>query len=506
MKIFTCGQIKEIDAYTIEHEPVESVDLMDRAAGKLFSWIASHYSKSRHFIIFTGPGNNGGDGLALARMMVSSGFNAEVFHISISPKTSKDWNINRKRLEDIPAIRFNVIESAARMPVIEPGAVIIDAVFGSGLTRQADGLAAEAIKKINGYGAEIISIDVPSGLFCEDNSGNNDETIIHSDFTLSFQFPKLAFMFADNYRFTGEWVILDIGLHPGIISAAETPYSFITESDVLPILKKRHKFDHKGVFGHGLMISGSKGKMGAAILSSEAALRTGIGLLTCHVPGCGYMIMQTAIPEAMVLTDASEDKITALDEISRFGAIGIGPGIGTATETQSMMKGLLEKCSKPMVIDADGLNILSMNKDWLGLIPPGSVLTPHPKEFERIAGPSANGYKQLMRQIAFSGEHSCIVALKGAYTAVSLPDGRVFFNSTGNPGMATGGSGDVLTGMILSLLSQGYSPEDAAIIAVFLHGMAGDIAAEQDSCESVIASDIINSIGQAFKKIRTSKK
>lgn len=478
---------------------------MERAAEKIFLWINSHYSRSEHFVIITGPGNNGGDGLALARMLSTEGFHAVVFHIDLSSKTSPDWKINRQRLEQIPGISFKVIESAGQMPDISREDIVIDAIFGSGLTRRADGLSGDIIKKINESAAEVISIDVPSGLFCEDNSGNDTDAIINAGFTLSFQFPKLSFMFPENYRFTGEWFNLDIGLHPEIIASTNTPYYFISAPDVLPLLKQRHRFDHKGVFGHGLMAAGSRGKMGAAVMSSFAALRTGIGLLTCHIPGCGYEIMQTSLPEAMVDTDVSADKITETFETGKFDAIGIGPGIGTDIQTQKAFKNILEKCSKPLVIDADALNILSMNKEWLGLLPDEAVLTPHLKEFERIAGRSDNSFQRLQLQIDFSKEHRCIVVLKGAYTSISLPDGRVFFNSTGNPGMAKGGSGDVLTGIILSLLAQGYSPANAALTGVYLHGLAGDIASEKYSQESVIASDIINCIGEAFKKIRASK-
>lgn len=504
MKIFGRGQIKQIDAYTIQHEPVKSIDLMERAAGKLFSWISQHYGKVQHFLVFTGPGNNGGDGLALARMLASSGYSVEVYHANFTSKTSDDWNINHAKLKEMPDVSFTPVDSVRQMPAISYNDIIVDAIFGSGLTRPADGLTAEIIKAINDSGAEVVSIDIPSGLFCEDNSGNNYDSVIRAKFTLSFQFPKLAFMFPDTYRYTGEWKIMDIGLHPSAIANTQTQYYFISRSDILPLLKHRNRFDHKGVFGHGLMVAGSKGKMGAAILSSAAALRTGLGLLTCHIPECGYDIMQFSLPEAMVMTDASDEIITDVGILDKYQAVGAGPGLGTGDKTRAALKKLLSDCTAPMVLDADALNMISQEKEMIDLIPEGTVITPHPKEFERLAGESANGYQRLQKQILFSKEHRCIVVLKGAYTSVSLPDGRVFFNSTGNPGMATAGSGDVLTGMILSLLSQGYHPHEAAVTAVYLHGLAGDIASEENSRESVIASDIINCIGKAFKKIRTS--
>jgi NAD(P)H-hydrate epimerase len=271
---------------------------------------------------------------------------------------------------------------------------------------------------------------------------------------------------------------------------------------VAGLLRKRKKFDHKGIFGHGLLVSGSYGKIGAAVIGAEAALRTGIGLITCHTPYCGVEVLQASIPEAMVIPDQNEKHISQIGSTDSYTAVGAGPGIGTEPETQRALHNLLRECKKPMVIDADGLNILSLNPAWLSLIPEGTILTPHPKEFERLAGKSGNSYQRLTKQIEFARDHRCIVILKGAHTSVATPDGKVFFNSTGNPGMAKAGSGDTLTGIILSLLSQGYKPEEASILGVYLHGLAGDIAVEKSSDESIIATDIINNVSGAFKKLR----
>jgi NAD(P)H-hydrate epimerase len=309
-------------------------------------------------------------------------------------------------------------------------------------------------------------------------------------------------MFADNERYVGEWSILPIGLSDEKIRNTPGSFFYLESGDIKPLLKTRSRFDHKGSFGHALLVSGSHGKMGSAVLAAEAALRTGTGLITCHIPACGYSIIQGSFPEAMVITDKYEKFITEIGSTENFSAAGAGPGLGTDKVTQEAFHRFLLECRKPMVLDADGLNILSMNKEWLSLLQPQTILTPHPKEFERLAGRSEDGYSRLMRQIRFAGDHNCIVILKGANTSIAFPDGKVWFNSTGNPGMATGGSGDVLTGIILSLLSQGYSPQDAAVSGVFIHGMAGDFAARESCFESVIASDIIKNIGNAFTKIR----
>lgn len=473
---------------------------MERAAGKLFSWITEKFSHSDHFIVFAGPGNNGGDGLALARMLTGNRYKVSVYFVRVTDKTSNDWQTNRDRLEKAGAI-MHMIEHISQMPLISSDDIIIDAIFGAGLTRQADGLAREVIEEINMSDAVKIAIDIPSGLFCENNRGNNDEGIVKADYTLTFQFPKLAFMFPENNEFTGVWKILPIGLHETGIGITETPYNYLLNEDAVILLKNRSKFDHKGVFGHGLLVAGSYGKMGAAILGAQAALRTGIGLLTCHIPECGYGIVQTSVPEAMVSVDSSDKHISEIAAGS-FTAIGIGPGLGTGSETQAALLKLLESSDVPIVIDADALNILSHDKKYLKLIPPGSILTPHPKEFERLAGKTIGSYERLQKQREFSEKHQCILVLKGAHTSISAPGGKVFFNSTGNPGMATGGSGDVLTGILLSLLSQGYSPENAAVLGVYLHGLAGDIAAGESSFEAIIASDIIKCTGRAFNRIR----
>lgn len=381
----------------------------------------------------------------------------------------------------------------------------MDAIFGSGLTRPVDGLAAEIIKRVNKTECTVVSVDIPSGLFGEDNSNNNPEAIVRAHNTLSFQFPKLAFMFSENARFTGDWLVLPIGLSNRAIAAKETPYYFLEYDFVSSLLKKRGKFDHKGNFGHGLLISGSYGKMGAALIGAKAALRSGIGLITCHIPSCGTNILQTYLPEAMLRSDKSEKLISEIKPDDRFVAVGIGPGIGTDPATQKAFHSFLLERNKPMVIDADGINILGINQKWLSVLPKDVILTPHVKEFERIAGKTVNSYVRLERAIDFSAAHNCILILKGAHSAVVTQDGKVYFNSTGNPGMATAGSGDALTGILLSLLAQGYAPENAAILGVFIHGLAGDIAAGKRGYESMIASDIIDCLGDAFKRLLSAK-
>ncbi|HQG77379.1 MAG TPA: NAD(P)H-hydrate dehydratase [Bacteroidales bacterium] len=504
MKIFTCAQIKEIDEITIRTEPISSFNLMERAAGQLLLWYLKTFDRARRVLVFVGPGNNGGDGLALARMLALNRYNVGVYYLVISERTSPEWKLNHQKLRQETNVPFISISRRDQIPDFRPDDVLVDAVFGSGLTRPAGGLASDIIRLINQTGCTVVSIDIPSGLFGEDNGQNDPESIIMADYTLTFQFPRLSFMFAENAKYTGEWIVLPIGLSNSAINNTETPYSFVQADTLSTSLKIRKRFDHKGIYGHGMLIAGSGGKMGAAVLGARAAMRTGIGLLTCHVPGAGNQIIQTCVPEAMSQPDSNSEIISEIPGITLFDAIGIGPGIGTDPVTQKAFQSVLLNRSVPIVIDADGLNILGLNDKWLSVLPEKTVLTPHLKEFERMAGKSDNGYMRLKNQISFSAKYNCIVVLKSAFTSVSSPDGRVSFNSTGNPGMATAGSGDVLTGMILALLAQGYSPENAAVIGVYLHGLAGDIAAEKDSPDSIIASDIIENIGNAFKQLKGS--
>ena len=379
---------------------------------------------------------------------------------------------------------------------------MIDGLFGSGLNRPLTGGFAAMVRYINQSNATVVAIDIPSGLFGEDNRKNDPDAIIHADLTLTFGFPKLAFLLPENAEFVGEWKVLDILLHPEIIASTPTQFTLVTEEDIAAVFQPRNRFAYKGTFGHALLIAGSHGKMGAALLSAKACLRSGAGLLTVHIPGRGEQILQTAFPEAMVDLDQHQDHFSSVSGIKAYSSIAIGPGLGQHPDSVKALEQLLQVVEKPLVIDADALNLIAANKDLLKRIPPRSILTPHPKEFDRIAGESTNSYERLKKAQAFATDHQLCVVLKGAYTAICTATGNVYFNNCGNPGMATAGSGDVLTGIILALLAQGLEPETAAVSGVFLHGTAGDLAAVYRSEESMIASDITDMLGKAFKQIK----
>ena len=449
--------------------------------------------------MFCGLGNNGGDGLAIARLLHPKNYKIEVIIVRHSDKQSEDFSINLERLKQIPDVKITEIIEGDSFPVINSDEVVIDSLFGSGLTKPVKGFTAEVIEHLNNTKANIISIDVPSGLFCDESSIKSASAIIKANYTLTFQLPKLAFLLAENEHYVGSWKILPIGLSKDYINNAATSDYFTDISDIHKIYKPRNKFSHKGNYGHALLVSGSYGKMGAAVLASKACLRSGVGLLTTHVPKCGYLILQSTVPEAMVSIDYSDIQFSDLIDFADYNAVAVGPGIGTYPETQKALNLLIEDISLPLIIDADAINILGENRAWLTSVPKNSIFTPHPKEFERLTKKTDNNFYRLALQKEFSVKYGVYVILKGAHTAITTPEGNCYFNPTGNPGMATAGSGDVLTGILLGLMAQNYNSFEASVMAVFIHGLAGDIAACEKGYESLIAGDIIQNLGNAFR-------
>ncbi len=452
-------------------------------------------------MIFCGLGNNGGDGFALGRMLAKSGFQVTVVVVKYSDKISDSCRINYNRTKETKKLKLIEINEVNTLPQISDEDLIVDAIFGSGLTRPITGFIAGIIEHINKSNAVVISIDAPSGFFCDTSNHFNNGAIIRADYTLSFQFPKLGFLFPENDIFVGQWTVLPIGLHPQFIEKVKVENYFIRTEDARMILKSRSKFSHKGSYGHGLLIAGGYGKMGAAVLAAKAGLRSGAGLITAHIPEKGNTIIQTAVPEAMVNIDNDPKFFSEVPQLAKYNAIAIGPGIGVDDETQKALKTLIQNTTVPLIFDADALNILSENKTWIPFIPTGSIYTPHPGEFQRLIGKASNDFERNKMQREFSVKNQAYVILKGAHTAITCPDGSCYFNSNGNPGMATGGSGDVLTGILLGLIARGYSSKFASILGVFLHGLAGDIAAERKGYEALIAGDIVDNLGRAYKKL-----
>jgi NAD(P)H-hydrate epimerase len=501
MKIFSAEQVRVIDAYTIKNEPIASIDLMERAAMRLAGWYVRHYHTDRKLVIFAGPGNNGGDALAMARMMADRQYRVDCYLLNFGT-LSEDCDINLQRLREQALVQLQEIGEEDPLPQLLEKDVVVDGIFGSGLSRTVTGWPARVIKHINAHRGTVIAIDIPSGLFGEDNRENDYDCIVRADYTITFQFPFLSFFFDRNDAHVGRWRVHDIKLHPKIIAESDCDYMTIESKDVTALLPQRRKFDHKGTYGHALMISGSYGMMGAALLAGESCLRSGAGLVTLHVPRFGYSIVQTGFPEAIVSLDQSDILFSEPPDLAPYSAVGIGPGLGCKPNSAKGLHMLLERTKVPLVIDADGLNILSEHPDWLELLPEGTILTPHPREFDRMAGESSDSFDRHLKQREFAKRYRVVVVLKGAHTGIASPDGRYWFNTTGNPGMATGGSGDVLTGLIAGLLAQGIAPLHAALAGVYLHGLAGDLAAEVSSEEALIAGDMNLYLGEAFRELR----
>jgi hydroxyethylthiazole kinase-like uncharacterized protein yjeF len=499
MKVLNREQIREADAYTIENEPIKSIDLMERASERFTKMFRSLFKNNKAVYVFCGVGNNGGDGLVVSRLLAQKKYLVTTVVVHYSEKQSKDFTLNYDRLKSVENIEILNISSEKDFPEIKENAVVIDALWGTGLTRPIGGFAREIIMKINKANAARVALDIPSGMFCDEK--NEDDAIVKADYTFSFQCPKYSFFMPENYQYVGEWKVIDIGLDQSFIESLNVKENYFRIPEAKNIKKVRSKFDHKGNFGHALIIAGSKGKIGAAVLGAKACLKTGAGLVSAYVPECGYSIMQSSIPEVMVLTDVNQEIISNSPELNAYNTIGIGPGLGMHPKTQKAFEEIITGFKFPVVVDADGINIISQNKELLEKLPEESILTPHIGEFDRLVGKSSDHYHRLSKARKLAKEFRINIVLKGAFTAVCLSDGNLFFNSTGNPGMATAGSGDVLTGVITSLLAQGYQPMKAALLGVFIHGMAGDKALKDNTYETLIASDIISCLNQVFKKL-----
>ncbi len=501
MKIYAAKETREWDAYTIENEPITSVNLMTRAAQVFSDWFIETYPNiDIPVVIFCGTGNNGGDGVAVARLLHWLGFGTKVVVCDFAAQHSTDFDAQIALLPQHHNVEVVWLKTAQGCPEIDPEAMIVDALFGSGLNRPLSGEWVQVVDFLNQSPNEILAIDLPSGLFADVHTPGN--VVVQADQTFSFERPKLAFFFPENAARVGEWAVQSIGLHPDFEQRTLSANHFLSKKDAIALYHPRPKFGHKGTFGHALLIAGSFGKMGAAVLAAKACLRAGVGLLTVHAPRSGNIILQSAIPEAMVSADHRAKYWAEVPDLQAYSSVGVGPGIGKEAETAAALKTLLQTYDRPMVIDADALNLLSENSDWWDYLPKNSILTPHPREFERLFGKSENDFQRNDLQRSMAAKHGVIILLKGANTAIACPDGECWFNSTGNPGMATGGSGDVLTGILTGLLAQGYPPKAAALLGVFLHGSAGDCAASKIGQEALIAGDLVEYLGAAWLELK----
>ncbi|MCC3155771.1 NAD(P)H-hydrate dehydratase [Hymenobacter sp. 15J16-1T3B] len=499
MKILTAAQTRQADAATINAEGIRSVALMERAATAFTDWLTARLSPADagDLLVLCGPGNNGGDGLVAARRLHEQGYRVRVGLLP-ADKHSADFEHNRQRLPaEVPVAEWG----PGQLPPIEPSTVVIDALFGTGLSRPLDGAAAAVVQHLNAARSRVVSIDLPSGLFA-DAPQPQDSPVVEARHTVTFELPKLALLLPQNARYVGRWHALPIGLSPRFLADVEADRHLVDAALLACRLPARPTFAHKGTFGHALLLAGSKGKIGAAVLAARSCLHGGVGLLTVQVPAVGYAVLQTAVPEAMCLADACKSHLSELPELKAYNAVGMGPGIGQDDETRAVLEELLCTAQVPLVLDADALNLLGANRPLLDLLPPDTLLTPHPKEFERLTEPARDDYHRLELLRDFAGRYRCYVVLKGAYSCLAAPDGQLYFNTTGNPGLATGGTGDVLTGLCLALRAdKRLSPLDAALLAVYAHGRAADLAAPHTGQAGLTAGALPPYIGVALQEL-----
>lgn len=502
MKIINAEGMRKIDTATCEKQKINSIDLMERAASAVVRELTERFLPSQRIVVVAGPGNNGGDAMAVARILIERGYrNVEIFLFNVMGHLSHDCNEECKRLMAMDDINFTEVTHAFNPPKLDKNDVVVDGLFGSGLNKPLEGGFVSVAQYINDSGAFVVSIDIPSGLFSEWNSHINLRNVVHANLTLAFQLPRLSFFFPENYSVLGEWKLLNIELDEGKIKELQSSYFVIDSRNIGPLLRKRLPFTGKRDYGSALMFAGSTGLNGAAILAAQSALRSGAGLVTVHSAKRALTVLQTAVPEAMFEPDRNDHYITNMEIHHKHQAVLAGPGIGTQDATINALEHLLTNCKSPLILDADALNCISKRPSLLTVLPLKTIITPHIGEFDRLFGEQRSSEDRLKTAALMARQYNIIIVLKGHYTAVIRPTGRVYFNMTGNPGMATAGSGDVLAGMIASFLAQGYQPEYAATIGVYIHGLAGDMAAEKMGEFGLIASDISKYAGRAIDKV-----
>lgn len=507
MKILSAKQIKEIDALTLKRQHIKSIDLMERVATKCADLIYKKLEPSDKVVIFSGMSDNGGDGLAIARLLYGHNVAVKVVVVNHRKAFSTDAQIN---FDFIPKplknnlLQINTEEEVEKI-LLDEHTVLIDALLGTGVKNQMMGVLKAVCDKINNSPCKVISIDIPSGLLPDTSSVGFLDSCIYSNLVLTLQFPNLALLMPENKYVSPEFEIINIGLDEQAIDEQKTDYHYLEEVTISKLLKSRNKFSNKGNYGHALLYAGSSGKSGAAIISAEACLRSGAGLLTVHSTKHITEALVYRLPEAMTRIDENESYISSIESIKNYNALAFGPGVGIADETQQVLKSIIQLFQGKLIIDADGLTILSENKTWLEFLPKDTILTPHPKEFERLVGSFEDNFDRLTKAQDFAVKYGCILVLKDTHTHICMPDGSVVFNSVGNPGLAKGGSGDALTGIILGLLSRGYSSPVAAIIGVYIHGLSADLCVKEMSEESLLITDVINKLPYALKKLENKK-
>ena len=502
MKIFSSDNIRQIDRYTIEQEGVSAQELISRVATGVATEIMARWRPTRPVIVFAGPGNNGADALAVAQKLSGQGFRPEVLLFNIGGNAlSPDCRKVRDELRRSGSVALLEITDSITLPELTSAHIVVDGLFGTGLRESLTGGYQALVRYINESGATVVSIDVPSGLFSDWNPRTVNKNVIHADLTIAVQFPRLAFFFEENYALTGEYKVIDIGLSSKAIKSTRTKYHLVDRMDISHVLHPRAPFSSKADFGSAMIVAGSYGMMGAAVLAARGALRSGVGKVTVHSPRCGFNVLQSSVPEAMFEADKNDYVLSGCTPGESIAAVGIGPGLGTSDLTIKAVESIIQMSERPIVVDADALNCISRRPSLLNSLPPLSIITPHAGEFDRLFGAQSSTESRLLKAIEVSRQYNIIIVLKGRYTATVRPDGKVYFNSSGTPALATAGSGDVLTGVITSFMAQGLRPELAALTGVYIHGLAGEIAEDRAGEYGVVAGDVADCVGIAINSV-----
>ncbi|QIL42624.1 NAD(P)H-hydrate dehydratase [Pedobacter sp. HDW13] len=484
--------MRHADQFTIANKPIASIDLMEKAARAFVQcFIRDEFDASKSIAIFCGKGNNGGDGLAIAHLLLVNGYdNVKVYVVNFSAKQTDDFAINLQRLDE-SRCKKAIINQPGDLKHIKPD-LIIDAILGSGLNKPLTGDYAELAHAINKLNKKVYAVDVPTGFFAEDRLTDSYNGI-KAYKTICFQRPKINFFFPESALATEKYEVADIELDEDFIRHQDTEFYLTEEKDIQKILKKRKLFSHKGTYGHALIIAGNTNTMGAALLASMACLHSGAGLTTTCVPESGLTALNTTLPEIMALPRVEYMRI---EHLAKYQTIAIGPGLGVDAENERLLESLI-MANRELIIDADALNILAERPDLTKKLAKNSILTPHVKEFDRLFGEHNTWWDRVQTAREQARLLQIVIILKNQYTFVCLPTGKVHINPTGNPAMAQGGMGDVLTGIISALVAQKYTAADAAIAGCYIHGQTGDDLAKEQFV--VTASQLALNIAKEIK-------
>lgn len=507
MKLYSYRQIQDIEAKSLAESGRTTAQLDEQLGAEAAAAIAEALTDTdRSPIVFAGPGRCGAVALAASRCLALAGKRPRVHFFNIRGTSALPDTMAARDayVADCGTDDFDEVTENFHLPELSNHDLVVDGLFGSEIDTPLRGAYQTLVRHINESGARTVALDMPSGLPADGAPGLLNVNIIHADATLAFGMPRLAYFSPENAELVGQWQALDAGYSRTAAADHDASFFLIESRAVRHVLHPRRADSSKADYGNLVVFAGSYGMMGAAQLATRAALRGGAGKVTCHAPRCGYYPLQTAVPEALFEADSGDVCLHDISLQRNYNAVAIGPGIGTDDATIDSLEAFLKVAnanSRPLALDADALNCIAIRPSMIDYIPVMSVLTPHAGEFDRLFGRQPGTDARLLKAIEIASFHKIVIVLKGYYTAVVRPDGKVHFNPTGTPALATAGSGDVLTGLIGAFMAQGMRGEVAASAAVYVHGLAGRLAEKEHGTYGVTAGDVADNIGRAIKSI-----